>query len=184
MQIVYYLLEGIHSSFIFVHVTPAEALANVTLLPFLEWGSVHPPWREGAYFWRKGQFFPAHYKATGLGTCHTLYYVQPSLILLSSIPWDLELWNWFKKRTLHCNSSSKTFVPKLQILCPLPASKSVAGSLVSLNVGYNLSSPHYSLCVGGGERRMRTYVSEYSGPVCTCRNQRRELKVLLYHSYH
>lgn len=28
MQIVYYLLEGIQSSFIFVHVTPAEALAS------------------------------------------------------------------------------------------------------------------------------------------------------------
>lgn len=68
------------------------------------------------------------------------------LILLSSILWDLELRNWFKKRTLHCNSSSKTFVPKLQILCPLPASKSVADSLVSLNVGYNLSSLT-TLCV-------------------------------------
>lgn len=81
---------------------------------------VCPSILEGRYlFLEKRTVFSSPLQDAGFGTHHTIYYVQTSLTLISSILWDLELWNWFKKRTLHCNSSSKTFVPKLQILCPL-----------------------------------------------------------------
>lgn len=123
MQIVYYRLEGICLPFIFIHITPDEAIATLALVSFLGWRCIHPSWKDGTSFWRKGQFFSPLQRYR---FCHLSYNilhagVTQSSSLLPCGTWSSGTdsrkghWSWSSCSEILTALALRLFVPELWI---------------------------------------------------------------------